>query len=238
MEDVLLYEYTRILLGTQNGFSKYLFNHSQEENEKTALMVVKFAVETFLKCKTPEAVVETMTPEVFMTMKLDKVMPYIRMPEELDKKKDLFYLGHLLYPSKIPYNQKDLSIKVYKDMLAGELQKFPKKYLEGEDGKIRAGYCLAYLISKEMHFESVGDMYRFFSEPEGIEAIKKYKLKQACMDIFETPLDFLNQALTGTIEQDPFWFSYYKFKRLYNQTSRKKKSAELSDNVTGFPIRT
>ena len=71
-------------------------------------------------------------------MKLDGLLRYIEFPAELDKHVDLFYIAHLLYPGRIKFDKKELILRTYKEVLDQKLYKFPKEYLSGSMGVIRA----------------------------------------------------------------------------------------------------
>ena len=219
-ETRLLHEYTEILLGMRKAFSAELFSGNEESNQRTALQVVRYATEIFLHCRDPRAIGVALSPEAIKKMKLARVMGYIHFPEELDRNRDFFYIAHLLYPRAVPYDEKDLSLKVYKDILSGKLHKFPKKYLDGGGGRRRACYCMAHMVSSCLSLPSTEALYRFFSGPEGTEAIRKYKLKQASIDLFETPVDFLHASLPAG-QADGFWLLFYKFRVMQARADRK-----------------
>ena len=56
----LLYEYEEVLLGHKNSVSNYFFANDETRNEKTALYVVKFAINYYLGW-TPDEAIDLLT---------------------------------------------------------------------------------------------------------------------------------------------------------------------------------
>ena len=74
-------------------------------------------------------------------------------------------------------------------------------------------------------------MYKFFASSSGTKTLKKYKLSSACMDLFNTPLDFLHQALPENIKSD-FLYNLYKFRaseKRYKRKLREERKLEKED---------
>ena len=227
-ESMLLYEYTDILLGNRPNFSTILFEGNSDSRQKMALQVFRYAIHMFLGCKDIKAIPALLTKEMIEKMQLTKVISYINFPEELDKNKDYFYIAHLLYPGIIPYDQKNLSIRIYKEILDGKLVKFPKKYLDGIPGKKRAEYCFEYMLSHFCNFKSEVEMYNYFTTTQGMATIKKYKLQQACISMYEHPLDFMHASLPDG-QKDDFLYSFFKHRLMSQKSAReiRKNKKEL-----------
>ena len=208
-DNSLYLEYELILLGKKNSFSPYFFNYNAEYNEKKALLLFKYAIEGFLKW-TPQEASTYLTMDIVKLMKLDMIIKFIRFPAELDMERDLFYIAHLLYPKIVKFDNKELILRTYKEVLDGKLYKFPKEYLSGSMGATRACVCFQYMISENLPFNNIQEMYRFFSTTNGVKALKKHRLYAICTDIFDYPIDFLHEALSDK-QKNEFFYHYYKF---------------------------
>ena len=216
----ILYEYELILLNKKLSFPPYYFSFSPENNERMALQVFQYAIEHFLRWS-PEEANAYLTYDKIKLMKLDTLLRYIRFPAELTPEIDTFYVVHLLYPKKVKFDEKELILRVYKQVLNGDLYKFPKEYWI-----MRACTCLQYMISTYFGFTNVKDIYSFFSTSDGTKALKKYRLYAICVDAFVYPIDFVNEALPPQ-QRNEFWYNYYRFqttnKEQINQLKKEKK---------------
>lgn len=222
-KEVLLFEYEQILLGNKSGFSPYYFKYGNDTSQNYALYVIKFAVENYLGWD-PEDMKNHFTKEVAIQMKLEPLMKYIEFPPELDKETDYYYLATFLYPNIIRIDIKELVLRTYKNVLSGKLCKFPKEYLSGTQGMMRAGICLQYMLNQNYTFHTIQDMYKFFSEPAGSRALKEFRLNNICNEIYEHPIDYLHESLPNA-QKDEFWYHYYRFKVFNNQQIKKLKKA-------------
>ena len=153
------------------------------------------------------------------------LMKYINFPPELNKESDYYYLSTLLYPNVIKIDIKQLVLRTYKDVLSGRLCKFPKEYLSGTEGMMRAGICLQYMLNQHYTFPTIKDMYKFFSEPAGSRALKEYRLNNICNEIYECPIDYLHEALPN-VQKNEYWYHYYRFRVFNSQQIKKLKKKE------------
>lgn len=209
-KQVLLYEYEQTLLGNKATIAPYYFKYGDDTSRNYALYIIRFAVENYLHWD-PFDMRDHFTKEVAIQMKLEPLMKYIDFPPELDRDHDYYYLAMYLYPNVIKIDLKDLVLRTYKDVLSGRLCKFPKEYLSGTQGMMRACLCLQYMISHHLSFSSVKDMYKYFSEPSGSKILKQYRLNNICNEIFEHPIDYLHEALPAK-QKDEYWYHYYRFR--------------------------
>lgn len=223
---VLLYEYEQILLGNKTGFAPYYFKYGDDTSQNYALYIIKFAVEHYLKWD-PWDMKNHYNKEISEKMKLEPLMKYIEYPPELNKETDYYYLSSLLYPNIIRIDIKELVLRTYKNVLDGSLCKFPKEYLSGTKGMMRAGICFQYMLSKYFVFNSIKDMYKFFSEPSGLKALKEYRLSNICNEIYEHSIDYLHESLPKN-QQDEYWYHYFRFKVFNNIQIKKIKKSNSS----------
>ena len=225
-KQVLLYEYEQVLLGNKSGFAPYYFKYGTDMPQNYALYIIKFAVEKYLRWD-PYDMKNHFNKEISEQMKLEPLMKYIDYPPELNKETDYYYLAALLYPHVIKIDIKELVLKTYKDVLSGQLCKFPKEYLSGTQGMMRASICFQYMLNQHYTFNSIRDIYKFFSEPSGARTLKQYRLNNICNEIYEHPIDYLHESLPRS-QQDDYWYHYYRFKVFNNmQVKQYKKQGKF-----------
>lgn len=116
--------------------------------------------------------------------------------------------------------KKELSIDPYyrKTKERGNsIYKFPKNYMAGSIGMMRACICLQYMITTFFSFHSIAEMYDFFADEEkAVAALKKYRLLSVYKDMFDSTLEFLHTVLPDN-QKNELLYSYYKFCHIYNQ---------------------
>lgn len=223
MQDLYM-EYDDIVIGKRNAFSDRFFNKDKKRNMANALFVMRYALVRYLGWNA-DAIAENLNKDLMVRMHLQPLMKYVEYPLEYDKDKDYYYLVSLMFREKA-LGLKEKTIHTYESILNGRLSKYPKDYFVGSDGVVRAAICLQYLVTQEIVWTDVNDLYCIFASDRGYDLLKKYKLLNACREIFETPVDFIHFAMPKG-QKDPFFYRYYKFKYLremVNENGRKKKS--------------
>lgn len=222
----LYMEYDDILIGKRQMFSDIFFtpeNSDDKKNMQNALIVIKYALTKYLRWS-PDAICTYLNKEVITRMHLMPLMKYISYPVEYDKDTDWYYLVTLMFKEK-KLDMRQKTIHIYESVLSGKLSKYPRDYFLGRDGVVRAAMCLQYLINQHISFTSVNEIYSLFASDEGYQLLKKYRLLNACREIFETPVDFLHFTLPDD-QKDELLRMYYSFKYctiMTNEKGRKKK---------------
>lgn len=211
----LAYTYEQYLLGN-NKISKHVyFEAGKDKSEEIALIMLRYSVENLLKW-TPRQMAENFGPEVIKKMKLQNIIDKIEIPSELDPKKDYFYYAHLLYPDKIPYNEKRAILNAFQNLFRldenGEpiAKKLKKGFLEGVAGEYRLKICLQYILENE-GFSTIKEMYETFSKPAGNKLLRKYKLEVPARFHFASALDFLHESLPES-QKSNFYYTYFKYR--------------------------
>ena len=202
-------EYEDTLVGKQKAISTYYFSYGKYGNQRLALQIMKYAFETYLGWS-PATLRDYISNEIFNRLQLKPLLHYIEFPPELDPKKDLFYIIHLIYPDVVRFSKKDLVLHVFQQLLEGSIMKFPKEFFTGADGEQRAQICLRYILEQKLTFVSVQEAYAFFSTPNCLKLLNKYKLLSVCRDLYDSPLTYLHYSLPSK-QQDVFWYRYYDF---------------------------
>lgn len=152
-------------------------------------------------------------------MKLKQLLNYIKFPSELTKD-NTEYIVYLIYPKEVPYDFAKYVIQTYNKVLNGEIR-YPREYMYGNKGLVRAGICLQYAIKNSKVFHSVEEMYRFFCSPEGFTFLREKKLHQLYKSFYDSPLQYLHYSLPDSLKNE-LYFNYYTFLDNY-----KKKYGEL-----------
>lgn len=214
-----LHEVREMLLGQRQHYSANFLN--RETGNINAYEALKYIFEAFL-CWDPYQVRDCLTTEIVKLMKMESLINRIPCPPELDRSRDLEFVAWYLYPQTKNCNQRDLSIKVYRRLIDGEIVRFPKGYFDGtKRGWFRAQCTLQYMLIEYFPpFENLESLYKFFAGPEGRKAIQKYKLTVPLQELYETPLDYLHDSLSPTQRSESL---YRKYKAILQKNTRKRK---------------
>ena len=92
-------------------------------------------------------------------MKLDQMVKYIVFPSDVTKD-DTEYILYLLYPKYVDYDIKRYTLRIYEKVMNNE-GRYPKDYMYGYLGMLRAKICLQYAINQNLLFKSADDLYNF-----------------------------------------------------------------------------
>ncbi len=219
-----IYEYEQMLLGKKSSIDSDIFCYNDLGNEKIAIEMFKYAFEKIMHWS-PYDAYHNFNEKFAEILKLRHLVKYINFPPEFDPNTDFYYVAVRVYPDKIKVNLKERTLSMYEQLLSGEMKKFPKRFLEGRDGEMRAVFCLKYAIQNYGTFTSIEDLYRAFSEQEGIDFLKKMKLYQPCTILFDSPIEFLHSTFTSDDKlNNEFIYTIYKF-RVYEKNLKKAKTA-------------
>lgn len=216
MQQELIYEYELLLLGKVKTFSGYFFRFSDSQNEKLALSVFRYAFDTYLRW-TPEQLSHHLTYDIVSRLKLTSLLKYIKFPPEADKTKDMYPIVAKLYPGKFKENTRDIVARVYRRVLTGDREKFPKEFFDSADGRYKAILCFQLMLNGMAPFKDVRAMYEAFSGASGVKILKQYKLYPVSTGIFEYPIDYLHASLPQK-RRSEYFYRYYRF-----QMKAKKK---------------
>ena len=124
-----------------------------------------------------------------------------------DKKKNFDTIQNSVLKEKL------LQDKEYADMVRKGcfLYKFPKEYLNENDGAVRAGICLQYAIKEFYQFKQIPELYAMFAnKSQAQKKLEEHKLGTVCSDFFSSPLEYLHQSLPES-QKDDLLYSYLQF---------------------------
>ena len=207
-------EYEKILSGQRQNFPPHFFNDSEIRNRENAIAIVKYALCDILGWG-PDVIIKSLDKRVIRDLKLDTVLPYIKIPDEFAGDIDGRFFAHLIYPDRYHYNSDDLTIEIYKRLISGRKKGIPKNFFKDEAGRHRARLCFSYALRNLFTFSSIEEVYETFYEIKGKSFLSSAMLTGA-VEEFDTPLDLLHESLADT-QKDDFLFHYYKFKYCYRK---------------------
>lgn len=235
----IIYDYEQVLIGNIPKIPALDFTYEDTGNERLALSVFRYAIEMLLKWNPTDAM-KLFTPAIEDQMKLTPILRYIEFPSEFiypakpgEKPQGMFtsgrkyllpghteYIVYRLYRERgIKYDFRKYVIGTYKKVLAGEM-KYPKDYMYGNKGLIRARLCLQYAIQENKLFHSSDEMYRFFATGNGMEFLKQNKLTQLYRSFYTSPIDYLHYSLPAAYRSNLF-YNFYRFCYAYKKKYRR-----------------
>ena len=204
--------YELILLGRSRVLDKSLIEQlSDDEKEYIAIQMIKYVSEHFWGWS-PETLRDHLTLKKISEWHLKPMVKFIRFPIGMHPSRDMdmCYVAHLIYPHIIDFDQKELAVRVYKTVLAGDIKKFPKNYFESIYGLDRAAACLSYAIEQFHPFSSIDEMYEFFGDDKRAKAfLKDVELYPEAKNTFDVPVELLHYALEPEYRNN-FLFLYYR----------------------------
>ena len=171
----IINEYEEMLIGNRKKISSGYFLFDKKGNERVALSVIRYAIENLLGWDVHTAI-RLFTSNYISFMKLDQMIKYIAFPSDVTKD-DTEYILYLLYPKYVDYDVKRYTLRIYKKVMNNECR-YPKDYMYGYLGMLRAKICLQYAINQNCLFKSADDLYNFFASKECIKYLKANKLSQ------------------------------------------------------------
>lgn len=164
---------------------------------------------------THEQVRDCLTPAIVISEKLTPFIERIPCPQEiLSDKGELYYIAWELYPETRNLSETQLIIKVWKDVLGGRRERFPKEFFDGNDGFKRARILLLTMINEYMSFESKEELYEFFASSKGRKALRDYRLEGPLHSRYETPLEYLHDILDDTQKDEILYAKYENRSRM------------------------
>lgn len=192
-----LAEYDEVLIGKKKTYSAALMSKQHGTELCAALLKLIFA--EYLNW-TPYQIRDCLTLEIIKRMCLAPLINKIPCPQEVLRDKELYFVAGYLYPYTVKRDPHDprLVIKIYHDLLNGNIQKFPKEFFAAsEEGRLRARILFRVMVKEFLsgYFGSYADMYHFFASSQGMRTIEKYKLKRAMQTWFSSPLEYLHESL-------------------------------------------
>lgn len=192
-----IYTYKKVLNGEIKSFSPYFFD--LRYRKKRICELVRYLVEEILKI-TPEEALTKVDKKVLKKYKLDCLLKYVEKPVELDDN-DCSHLIIYAYKGRVPEpTAEELTIRLYKRVLSGELKNFPKNYfLNGTKGEERVKYCIKYLC-----FDVLKLKKEEIPKKLTAEILKEYKLKIVLNVLYVSMYDLITSVFPGEFTAKDF----------------------------------
>lgn len=218
----IINEYEEILIGNRKKISSNYFLFDKKGNERVALSVIRYAIENLLGWDVHNAI-KLFNSNYISFMKLDQMVKYIVFPSDVTKD-DTEYILYLLYPKYVDYDIKRYTLRIYEKVMNNE-GRYPKDYMYGYLGMLRAKICLQYAINQNLLFKSADDLYNFFASKDCIKYLKQNKLYQLYVSFYSTPLAYMHDSMPSSVKNE-FLFHNYMFLNKYQQVVTEEEKAE------------
>ena len=218
----IINEYEEILIGNRKKISSNYFIFDKKGNERVALSVIRYAIENLLGWDVHNAI-KLFYSNYISFMKLDQMVKYIVFPSDVTKD-DTEYILYLLYPKYVDYDIKRYTLRIYEKVMNNE-GRYPKDYMYGYLGMLRAKICLQYAINQNLLFKSADDLYNFFASKDCIKYLKQNKLYQLYVSFYSTPLEYMHDSMPSSVKNE-FLFHNYMFLNKYQQVVTEEEKAE------------
>ena len=213
--DVIIYEYENTLIGRIKGIGAHNFYNDEPggSNEQKALSCIRYCIEYVLGWDM-EDTKEKFDNYIIETMKLSRLLAYIRWPAEVTYGNPKYILS-LLYPTKIRYKRYEMIEEIYQNVL-DETRQFPREYFVGSDGFYRFSVCLKYLFENYKTFRSCDELYRFILSPEGNRFLCEFKLRTPA-DQFDINIIDCIHYITSNDPASELYYCYYSFESQFKK---------------------
>lgn len=162
---------------------------------------------------TPEDLRDRLTPEIATELGLWPLIKRLPCPVELDPKQDLCYVAWELYPETRDIKEIDLVHMLFRDIVSGERQKFPKGYFFGLNGAPRAKAVFKFFMNDfaipYFNLCCIQDAYEAFGTYRIHNLLKKCNLDRFVRDRFGSPLNFLHTCLGDDADDSAYFNTFF-----------------------------
>lgn len=194
-----LNEYNEMLIGKRKSFSPMLLD--KEFPEKTCAEILKVIFNKYFGWA-PNQIRDCLTPEIASRMNLAPLIKRLPVPDGILEDKELCYVAWYLYPETKNISESDLVIRVYKHLMNGEIQRFPKNYFLSHLGSLRAKLIFRvamheYILPKHS-FNSLEELYTFFVSDKITAVINECKLTTMIKQKAGIPLNMFHMSIEGS----------------------------------------
>lgn len=212
----IINDYEEVLIGNRKKIPTGYFLFDKKGNERVALSVIRYAIENLLGWDIKNAI-RLFNKNYITLMKLEQMVGYIAFPSDVTKE-DTEYILYLLYPKYIDYDVKRYTLRIYEKVLNNQ-GRYPKDYMYGYLGMLRAKICLQYSINKNCLFKSIDDLYSFFASKDCIKYLKTNKLYQLYTSFYSSPLEYLHDSMPSSIKNE-FLYHNYTFMKKFQEIQK------------------
>lgn len=201
-----LKEYDDVLMGKRKTYSSALM--AKEQGPYMCAELLRDIFKYYMHW-TPVDIRDKLTPDVATKMKIWPLIKRIPCPAEVDASREMYYVAWHLYPETRNIREPELIIKLYTDILAGRVKKFPSVYFDGNAGYLRAHILLMTMIREYLPpFANLEAVYAFFASVEGRQCISKYKLTIPLRELYGSALAYLHDSLPDSQKSEELYTKY------------------------------
>ena len=181
------------------------------ELDRNARSLVAFAVNYVLQWSPLEAY-EHITDDIAKKLRFDEIARYMIFQQGVSKK-NYKYMISRAFPNEVKFNPSDQIIDIYKDLLRGDINKFPRFIFDTETGDTSASKLLFYYLNNHLAIADINALYDTFGDPKTANQIlRKAKLQRVCAEFYDSPLDYLHHSLPPE-QRNLFLYGHYDLKR-------------------------
>lgn len=201
-----LREYDDCMMGRRKSFSSAMMAKGQGPHLCAELLRLIFQ---YYMHWTPVRVRDILDKRYIDALHIEPLINRIPCPPEVNPKKEFYYVAWYLYPETVNVKPAELIIKLYMDVVNGNLVKFPKGYFDGNLGYIRARLLFLTMVREFLpKFESLEAMYAYFASEKGRQCINAYKLSVPLRELYGSPLAYMHDSLAGTQKDEDLYEKY------------------------------
>lgn len=216
-QDILLLEYTEIMLGNKRHFSDDFFSGNTPSSEDRAIKFVRLVSKVYLQCDNIQQAKIVFNAEMIKKMHLEGIVREIRIPDYIDAHDRMDFIAAKIFTKK--FDPEKWAAEHYcMRVLNGTLAKFPRNYMDGEIGLSRACFCLRYFLMLERPGSSTLDLLYFAVNPKFRTWLQAHYLMNVCNKYFDTRVDYMYEALPDNMHID-ILYMICKTRYLFDRTN-------------------
>ena len=224
---ISLYE-KALVTGEKIGLAKMKLSKRRMESE--ARTIIRYIYHDMLGWTNAEAIEHT-TPALAELLRLPELVPYLQDAIPDDCPRDdwpgivTVGLGETIDPVR--------QLRYYhKQIVAGEIVKFPKELFTGTRGRQKAAILLRSFMTERMALkydqdipvERLWALYGKFADTATLNRmLNEAKLYYVYSGLYPHPLAYLHESLDYN-DQDDFLYTFFEFQNVYEATKRKSLS--------------
>lgn len=218
----LIWEYENMLIGNLSEISIDCFIGIDPggQNERLAIECIRYVLERIMDWNTDTAI-QRFDSYIIHILKLDGLLRYIDFPPDFEYGSPKYILS-LLYPNKIKFNQRELVMNTYNEVLDGTRNQFPRDYFLGRDGFKRYCYCMKFVLEICKPFTDVSEVYEYFSSPKGNTLLSEYKLRIPTYQYSLDPIQAIHEITKDKPDGELFYL-LYQFNKEYSEICQTNK---------------
>jgi hypothetical protein len=208
-------KYIRFLLGEIS----LSLSGTAEEKEQDALEILRFAVTDLLQMD-PVKASKLLSLEDLELLGVKPLLKHIMRPSGIDPDRDIRYFVHRAFPLQVPYDKgNQILVKYRRIMDSGKKdvrQRFSRGAFSGQSGVRDLSTLVLMLISNNIEYRDIADLYRIFSDTARMNTVfkTKWRIYDAVKVNYSTPLECLHHSLPAE-HQDDFLYRFYQFCEVY-----------------------